>query len=132
MSYQDYLGQILFDRLAGVGSGKTARTSSYSLWMAVPYRTQAYSASPARLDAQARFGGVLLGLERQFERLQVGAALGIVDGRIKQDAARVEMAGYSFSLYGRYALSGGQSFQSREETRLLRVLRYQVVPRKQR
>lgn len=115
MSYQDYLGQILFGRLAGVGSGKTARTSSYSLWMEAPYRTQAYSASPSRLDTQGRFGGVLLGLERQFERLQVGAALGIVDGRITQDVARMDMDGYSFSVYGRYALSGAQQARYRKE-----------------
>lgn len=58
---------------------------------------------------------MLLGLERQFERLQVGAALGIVDGRITQDFARMDMDGYSFSVYGRYALSDAQQARYRKE-----------------
>ena len=111
MAYQDGLGQVLFDRLAGFGSGKTAHTPGYALWMEVPYRRHTYSASPSRLDTQARFGGVLLGLDRQFERLQVGAAFGVVDGRVKQDVASMDLDGYSFSVYGHYGFADGQPAQ---------------------
>lgn len=106
ITYQDQLGQVLFDRMAGFAGGKEAQTSSYSLWIQAPYESRTYTAELGRLDTKVRFGGILLGLDRTWDRLRIGGAVGIANGYVRQDIARADadLNGASFTMYGRYAL----------------------------